>query len=95
MASVYILYSPGENQFYTGSCKDLDFRLRQHFEKSIHGAFTSKTSDWELFHTIGGLQYQQARKIENHIKKMKSRKFIRDLKLFPEITKRLLELYPA
>jgi len=42
---------------------------------------------------IDNLEYLQARKIEAHIKRMKSRKFIENLKKYPEIQKRLIKLY--
>jgi len=43
---------------------------------------------------IDNLEYLQARKIEAHIKRMKSRKFIENLKKYPEIQERLIKLYP-
>jgi putative endonuclease len=36
---------------------------------------------------------EQAHKIENHIKKMKSKKYIENLKKYPEISLRLLQKY--
>ncbi len=34
-----------------------------------------------------------AGKIENHIKKMKSKKYIKDLKKYPEIAQKLIKKY--
>ncbi len=48
-------------------------------KKFIDG-YTSKANDWELFFSIDSLSYNQARQIELHIKKMKSKKYIYDLK---------------
>ena len=45
--------------------------------------------DWELFYPIEELEHEQARKIENHIKKMKSRKYYQNLKSSPNIGENL------
>ena len=89
MAVVYILYSKTLDKYYVGSCKDLTDRLNQHLDKEFQNAFTSKTQDWEIYYCIEDLVYLQARKIENHIKSMKSRKFIENLKKYPEIVLKL------
>ena len=94
MATVYILYSIDLDKYYTGSCKDLAERLRQHKEKVYPGSFTSKGS-WTLFFSIDGLEYGQARKIEAHIKKMKSRIYINNLQRYPEIVEKLKLKYTA
>lgn len=93
MASVYILYSQSLDKFYIGSCKNIPERMVQHLEKLFPGAFTSRAKDWSLFFSIENLGYLQARKIEVHIKKMKSRKFIANLKEHPKIVERLISLY--
>ena len=85
MASVYILYSTKIDRYYVGSCLDLSERLNQHNSKFFSSAFTQKTDDWILFLSIDELLYLQARHIEVHIKKMKSRKYIQHLKEFPEL----------
>ena len=69
MASVYILYSQKLNRYYTGSCKDLPYRIGQHFNKNFSRSFTSKADDWDLYFYIEELDYKQARSIEAHIKK--------------------------
>ncbi len=73
MAFVYILYSKSIDRFYVGSCFDLDSRLREHNTKKYPNSYTAKTDDWEIFFSIDGLEFQQARRIEKHIKNMKSR----------------------
>ena len=94
MASVYILYSSTLNKYYTGSCKDHSKRLEEHLSELFPKAYTAKAKDWCLFFVIDNLEYLQARKIEAHIKRMKSRKFIENLKKYPEIQERLIKLYP-
>jgi len=93
MASVYILFSKKLDRFYTGSCKDLSYRLDQHLRKAFSKSFTAKTDDWELFFFIDHLQYAQARLIEGHIKKMKSKVYIQNLKKHPEIFQKLIIKY--
>jgi putative endonuclease len=92
MAFVYILYSKSLNRYYVGSCLDLDLRLKEHLSKKFDGGFTSKASDWLLFYTIPNLEYE-ARKTEAHIKKMKSRKYIEDLKRYTELSEKLVRQY--
>lgn len=69
------------------------YRIDQHLNKNFPFSFTAKTDDWMLFLLIDNLGYQQARNIEINIKMMKSKKFIENLKQFPEIIKRLTLKY--
>ena len=93
MASVYILYSPKFNKFYTGSCLNLDERLSDHKNKIYINAYTKITGDWELYFSMNELDYLTARKIETHIKSMKSKKYIENLKHYPEISMKLLSKF--
>ncbi len=95
MATVYVLYSAEINQFYIGSCNDLEKRLNQHLDKSFDIAHTKRANDWTLFYSIEELEYETVRKIEAHIKKMKSQKYIYDLKRYPEIMDKLVQKYGA
>ena len=94
MASVYILYSKQLDSFYVGSCADLNQRLIEHRDKKYKNSYTAKADDWELFFSLNDLGYEAAREIEKHIKKMKSRKYVNDLKNYPDISSKLIELYP-
>ena len=93
MASVYILYSQPLDKFYIGSCLNLSDRLEQHSNKLFKDAFTAKTSDWKLYLSIDDLSYNQSRDIEAHIKRMKSKVYIQNLLLHPEIIIKLKERY--
>ncbi len=93
MATVYILHSVKLGRFYTGSCLDLKERIIQHQIHEFKTAFTAKSNDWILFLVIENLEYNQARNIEKHIKSMKSSKYIRNLKLYPEMTTKLIAKY--
>lgn len=95
MATVYMLYSQTLDSFYIGSCENFDQRLKQHLTSNFENSFTRRASDWEKYLLIEDLEYLQARQIEGHIKRMKSRKYYRDLKSFPEIGKKLIEKYKA
>ena len=79
----YILYSLQLDKFYTGySTLGAETRLVKHLSDHYGiEKFTHKAKDWELFLGIECEDPGQARKIENHIKKMKSQKYIRDLKM--------------
>ncbi len=94
IAHVYILYSQNLNKFYIGSCLDLSERLENHKNKLYPNCYTAKDSSWKLFFEIPNLEYQQARGIENHIKKMKSSKYISNLLKHPEIVEKLKDMYP-
>ena len=93
MASVYILFSKKLDRFYTGSCKTLDYRIEQHFNKDFSKSFTARAEDWELFFFIDQLHYNQARMIEEHIKNMKSKVYIQNLKKYPDMVKKLIAKY--
>ena len=93
MATVYILYSFSANKYYTGSCDELPQRFHQHLIEYFPKAFTSQARDWVIYFQINGLGYSQARKIETHIKRMKSRKYIKHLKQYPELVQKLVDLY--
>jgi len=93
MAVVYILYSSRLNKFYTGSCDNINKRFDQHLSKLFPEAFTASTEDWTMYFLIEGLEYLQARQIELHIKRMKSKKFIENLKKYPELVEKIILLY--
>ncbi len=93
MADVYILYSPILKKFYIGSCQEFTVRIEQHRYEKFPKAFTAKAKDWVIYFRKENLNYAQARKIETHIKKMKSKKYFEDLKRYPEIFERLVKLY--
>jgi putative endonuclease len=85
MATVYILYSEKLDRYYTGSCLELTERLNAHRNKTFETSFTAKTEDWVLFFRINDLECKQSRMIERHIKKMRSKVYMKNLLLYPEI----------
>jgi putative endonuclease len=92
MPIVYILHSQKLNRFYIGYTSDLDTRLAFHKNASSH-KFTAKADDWTLFFTINCESKSQALAIEKHIKAMKSKVYIENLKKYPEMIIKLLEKY--
>jgi putative endonuclease len=93
MAHVYVLYSGNLQKYYIGSCLNLDERLQEHINKTYPNCFTAKDTSWRLVFEIPGLTYTQARNIEQHIKKMKSKAYISSLLKYPEMIQKLKERY--
>ncbi len=89
MAATYILYSKNLDRYYTGSCNDFQVRWQEHKSKKYSNSFTSKTDDWIVFLVIDQLGYAQSRRIEAYIKKMKSKVYIQNLLIYPEIIEKL------
>ena len=95
MASVYILHSVKLDHFYIGSCLNINERLIEHKQKTYDNSFTAKANDWKLFVSIDELGYKQARSIEKHIKRMKSKAYIDNLVKYPQIIEKLKLKYAA
>jgi len=89
----FILNPP--TSIYIGATTEApEQRLHRHQHKYYgNRKFTSKYNDWTLFHAIQCKSYSQARKIENHIKKMKNKTYIRNLKKYSGIAEKLLSKY--
>ncbi len=94
MHKVYILYSPSIDRYYVGQSENFDQRLEWHKDKLFEKSFTKKADDWLVFLTIVCLSRKHADNIENHIKRMKSRRYLETLKKYPEIAQRLKTKYP-
>lgn len=91
---VYILHSPSANQFYVGVTKDLvGERIRKHNEKVYGAGFTAKADDWVLVLEISCESFSQGVRIERHIKRMKSKKYIESLVRYPELRAKLAAQY--
>jgi len=86
--TVYILYSNSINRYYIGFTQDLDLRIEFH-KNAESRKFTAKAKDWELFFKINCKTKTQGLAIEKHIKKMKSKTYINNLKLYPEMVEKL------
>jgi putative endonuclease len=94
MAYVYILFSEQLDKFYIGfTTLTVEDRLQKHVSLYYENKFTAKADDWTIFLEIECKNQTVARKIEAHIKAMKSKKYIQNLKKYPEIRFKLLEKY--
>jgi putative endonuclease len=93
MAVVYVLFSKSIDKYYVGSCSNLTRRLEEHNSHEYSSGFTRRASDWEVYFSIDWLKPHQARDIEKHIKRMKSRKYIENLILYSEMVKKLVKKY--
>mgnify|MGYP003815099259 FL=1 len=93
MYHVYIIFSEKAKKFYIGQTMDIEKRILQHNTAFFEDCSTIIATDWELFYQIDCSTRKQAILIERHIKKMKSRKYLEDLKKYPEITEKLLSKY--
>jgi putative endonuclease len=91
--SVYILYSSKLDRYYTGTTDDVERRLAEHNSGSYEKAFTQKGIPWVLYLFIEGLESRQAYEMERHIKSMKSRKYIENLKENTDFRNRLRERF--
>ncbi len=89
MACVYIIYSIKIDKYYIGSCLDIVARIRDHNSGVYSTGYTKRSDDWKVYFKIDELEYGQSRKIESHIKRMKSRVYIANIKAYPEITEKL------
>ena len=71
---VYILHSQERDRFYIGQCSALETRMAAHLNgqtKSTHGV-----SDWEVVFLQRSESRSEAMRLEQRIKKTKSRKSI-------------------
>jgi putative endonuclease len=90
----YILYSKTLDKYYIGYTQDnLEKRLLKHQTAFYNNSFSKITNDWTVFFSISCECASQALAIEKHIKKMKSRIYMQNLKKYPEISEKLKEKY--
>lgn len=82
MSYCYILYSKILDRYYTGVTREaIEMRIAKHNNGSYgQHRYTAKASDWQLYVLLNCDDYAHAVRIERYLKKMKSRKFIEELK---------------
>ena len=93
MYKVYIIYSAKLIKFYIGTTDDFESRFMEHHTNVETDAFTYRGRPWEQFLIIDNLTSKQAYSIEAHIKAMKSKKYIENLKKYPAIIEKLKMTY--
>ncbi len=89
---VYILHSVKLNRYYIGQTSNITKRMEFH-RKSASYKFTGKADDWEIFLSFECESKQLSLKIESHIKRMKSKVYIENLKRYPEMIFKLKEKF--
>ena len=82
-----------DGSFYIGKTSDLDERLSWHNDIERNVGMTKRKIPWKYFLVLEVEDMKIAGKIENHIKRMKSRAYIVNLKKYQELGKRLIEKY--
>ena len=91
MPFVYILHSQTHDKFYIGfTTEDVGVRVDRHNSDYYQNKFTSRFKPWQSFWILESTSENQARLIEKHIKKMKSKTYIHNLVKYPEIAETLL-----
>jgi len=91
---VYILYSKKIDKYYIGQTElNVLKRLEQHNTFYFKNSFTKSGIPWVLYFEIACNTRKQAIEIENHIKRMKSRKFMENLTKYPLISQKMLNKY--
>lgn len=94
MHFIYILYSKKLKKYYIGETYNVELRLDQHNQGFYkENSYTKKGEPWELVFQLQCNTKKQAQKIERHIKKMKSKKYIQNFIQYKEIQKKLLLKY--
>ena len=93
MCSCYILHSDKLDKFYVGATHlTVSERTVKH-NKHAYGnhRFTALANDWKLFLDIHANDYAHAVRIERKIKSMKSSVYIRNLKKYPELVRKIVQ----
>ena len=92
---VYIIKSEAADKFYIGESEDPETRVKQHNSGHFKGGSTSMSRDWKLYLSISCGNRIVARRIEKHIKSMKSTKYIRNLFQYNEMVEKLIAKYDS
>ena len=88
--TTYILYSKTIDRFYIGYSSNFPERLQYHNNPEKYRIWTKRGIPWEVFLTIDELEKSVSRKLELHLKRMESKKYIKHLKANPQLVKDLL-----
>lgn len=72
---------------------DIDIRIKEHNQGVYENSFTKRADDRQLFFSITCDSRVVAIKMETHIKKMRSRCYLENLKKYPEISEKLVDKY--
>jgi len=85
------LFSPSNNTYYNGFTQtDLAERISKHNAGFYDKTYFSFVADWTLYLGIECTDVNQAIKIEKHIKRIKSKVYIENIKKYLEMIHKLL-----
>jgi putative endonuclease len=87
---LYILYSKSKDKFYIGETHAINERLNKHNNHYYKNSFTKIASDWEVCLTFECENQEKIRFLEQFIKKMKSKVFIKKIIQNPLILEDIL-----
>jgi putative endonuclease len=90
--SVYILQSESSGRFYIGQTNDLEKRMHYH-NFGDADKYTLRYRPWRIFLEFAVSDRKTAKKIEAHIKRMKSTKYISNLKEYSDLREKLISKY--
>jgi len=84
MFHVYILYSESADKYYIGHTDNVQRRLEEH-NNADKNSYTSRYRPWTIKGSfIISDSRSEARRVENYLKRLRSRKFIERLLAHPE-----------
>lgn len=90
---VYVIRSIKDASYYIGSTYDTLKRLKWHNDKDRNQGKSRNKIPWE-YHLILEVRNKTiGLKIEQHIKRMKSRQYVDNLKKYPEMQKKLIDRF--
>ena len=90
MHTVYIIYSIALDKYYVGESVNAQERLDEHNLGHYDGAFTKKATDWKLILVLNCNDKRHAKRVEKHIKSMRSRVYIENLLKYQEMQIKLV-----
>ena len=93
MHFIYILHSQKLDKFYIGETHDVDTRLQRHNSDYYESKWSKKGQPWTLFTYYPCKNRSLAIKIEQHINRMKSKQYIKNLVKHPQIFEKLHHKY--
>jgi putative endonuclease len=93
MFYVYVIESGLDGSIYIGKTSDLKSRPEFHNSVELNKGITKRKIPWDYYFVMEVSNARIAGAIENHIKRMKSRRYIENLRKYPEIGKKLIEKY--
>jgi putative endonuclease len=90
---VYIIKSQKTDHYYVGETPNVDARIDFHNDSQKNTNSTKRGIPWELYWKLQVEDRAIAKKIEGHIKRLKSRKYIEDIRKYKDVSEKLIVKY--